>query len=126
MRRSGTRVEALQWFGLFAGGAAWFVHLVFGFAMTQADCSVGGSSWGASRGSYQLPLTLGTLAVAVLAELAAFAAFREVRRADADAPGPRGRLRFFAVAALVANVLFATAIVLGGLGVFAGATCRQS
>jgi hypothetical protein len=121
-----TRLELLQWFGLLAGGAAWAVHLVFGYGMTLVDCSAGSRAWGVSRGVYELPLTVGALAVAVLAETAAAVVYRQVRQVHYDAPGPRGRLHFFAVAALVGNVLFATAIVLEGIGVFAGAACRQS
>jgi hypothetical protein len=121
-----TRLELLQWFGLLAGGAAWIVHLVLGYGMVLATCSAGGRTWSTNRGNYELPLTAVALAIAVLAEVAAFAVFRDVRAVHDDAPGPRGRLHFFAVGALVANVLFATAIVLEGIGVFAGATCRQS
>jgi hypothetical protein len=121
-----TRLELLQWFGLLAGGAAWAAYLVFGYGMMLVDCSPGSRAWGASRGAYELPFMLAALAIAVAAEAAAAVLYREVRRVHYDAPGPRGRLHFFAVAALVGNVLFATAIVLMGIGVFAGAACRQS
>jgi hypothetical protein len=123
---SRTRLELLQWFGFLAGGGAWAVSLVLGYGMTLADCSAGGRSWGSARSSYQLPLTAVALTIAVLAELAAFTVYRDLEQVHDDAPGPRGRLHFFAVAALIGNVLFAVAIVLGGVGVFAGATCRQS
>jgi len=43
-----------------------------------------------------------------------------------DAPGPEGRLHFFAVAALVGNVLFLMLVGLDGLGSLTHLPCVQS
>jgi len=50
----------------------------------------------------------------VLAWAAAFLAYRETRVVDEYAPGPSGRIRFFAQAALLANVLFLVIVVSTG------------
>jgi hypothetical protein len=121
-----TRLELLQWFGLLAAPLAWGVHLVFGFGVVQADCGVGGSRWGLDMHLIEALLTAAALLVALSAEGAALAVYRELRRVHYDAPGPRGRQYFFAVASLVGNALFVVAIALSAVGVFSLATCRQS
>lgn len=65
----------------------------------------------------------GTLVV--LAEVAAAVVFRRTRGVGDDDDPPPGRLHFFAVAALVANVLFLTAMVLDTIASVFGTLCRQ-
>jgi uncharacterized membrane protein len=115
------RLELLQWFGLLAAPLAWATQLVVGYFVTQAAC--GGA--GGVR-SWTIPLTALAAAVAVGAQVSAFTLYRELQEVEQDAPGPAGRLRFLAVAALVGNVLFFALIALGGLGAIFHVPCRGS
>jgi len=119
------RLELLQWFGLLAAPLAWTVQLVVGFGAADANCARAGSRWGISVEGWMIGLTAAAATVAVCAELSAAALFRELRDVEDDAPGPRGRLHFFSVAALVGNVLFIGLIVLTAFGVLSHLGCRQ-
>lgn len=120
------RLEVLQWYALLGGALAWTALHVLGYFVSVAGCSAPVERWGISAGLWGGLLT-GIAAAAVLAaELAAFVVFRETSSADHDAPGPLGRLHFFAVAALVGNVLFLMLVALDGLGSLYHLPCRQS
>jgi hypothetical protein len=121
---SRARLELLQWFGLVAAPAAWAVHLVVGFYLAEAHCEA--TRWDDGWLSTQVALTAVTVVVALLAEAAAIAVYRDLRRVDGDAPGPSGRQRFFAIGGLVGNVLFLVAIFLTGIAVAATQGCRQA
>jgi hypothetical protein len=116
------RREALQWFALFAGPAAWAVHLVAGFEVTDAACTAGLGPFG--RGPALTALTVAAALVAALGEVAAIAVFRSLQTVSGDAPGPGGRQRFLAFGAMVANVLLFVAIVLAGVATAANSGCR--
>jgi hypothetical protein len=117
-----TRREALQWFALFAGPAAWAVHLVAGFEVTDAACNAGLGPF--AHGVALTVLTVAAALVAVLGEAAAIAVFRSLEDVSGDAPGPGGRQRFLVFGAMVANVLLFLAIVLAGIGTAANPGCR--
>lgn len=120
---SRVRLEFLQWFGLLAAPLAWTVQLVAGTGVAAASCD---GSGGVSVAPVAATLTGVGLAIAVAAEMSAFTVFRTLRAVDHDAPGPEGRLRFFALAALVGNLLFFVVILLSGVGTLAQLPCRQS
>ena len=121
-----TRLELLQWFALLAAPVAWGTNLVFGYGVTQAHCAAGGSRWGLDHTLIVSLLTAGALVIALGAQAAAIVVYRELQRVHDDAPGPRGRQHFFAVAALVGNVLFTVGIVLNAAGSLSVGPCRQS
>lgn len=121
MALSRTRLELLQWFGLLAAPLAWAAQVVVG--VFAAD---GGCARGLAIGPWQVTLALLAGTIAVLAELAAFTLYRALQQVDKDAPGPHGRLRFFALAALLGNVLFFVIIVLDGVGTVYHLPCGQS
>jgi hypothetical protein len=116
------RREALQWFALLAGPAAWTIHLVAGFEVTDASCSAGLGPFGHSAAL--VALTVAAALVVVLAEGAAIVVFRSLRDVPGDAPGPAGRQRFLAFGAMVGNVLMLGAIVLAGIAATAHSGCR--
>ena len=119
------RLERMQWYGLLAAPLAWCVQLVVGFGAADANCSRGAMHWGIPVGAWVAGLTAGAAVIAVSAELTALALYRELREVADDAPGPRGRLHFFSIAALVGNVLFIGVITLTAVGVFSHLGCRQ-
>jgi hypothetical protein len=120
------RLELLQWFSLFAGPLAWATEHVVGYGISQAGCSPGGAQWDLDPAVLQTVLALLVGIVVVAAWLAALVAFRETRTVDKDAPGPLGRIHFFAQAALLGNVLFFVIVVLDGVGTVHDLPCRQS
>jgi hypothetical protein len=117
------RLELLQWFGLLGAPLAWTIQLVAGFGVADASCDGAG---GISVTPFAVTLTAFALAVAVAAEAAAVVLFRSLEAIEADAPGPAGRLRFFAVAALLGNVLFFVIILLSGVGAVVHLPCSQA
>jgi hypothetical protein len=118
------RLGLLQWYGVLGGGLAWAAQLVLGFAGTQKECGLGGTASGLGSDLWQLVLLVLGALVVLGAEGAAALVFLRTRDARDDDPPPRGRWHFFAGAALVANVLFLTMIVLGGTAAITGALCR--
>jgi hypothetical protein len=126
MRRSDSFVELLQWFGLLAAGLAWMAQLVLGFGVSIAACSAGSARWGVDVRTWAIALTAAGATIALLAEAAAVRVFLDARETDEYGPPPWGRRHFFAVAAIVGNLLFFVAILLNGAGVLSHSSCVQS
>jgi hypothetical protein len=120
------RLELLQWFGLFGGALAWAAQHVVGFAISDSGCSVAGRQWGLPVSTLQVLLGVAAGAIAIAAWTAALVAFRETRAVGGDAPGPAGRIHFFAEAALLGNVLFLVIIVLNAVSTVVELPCRPS
>lgn len=118
------RLAVLQWVGLLAGAALWGTAHVVGYGVTEADCSPGSSGWGIGLDLWEGVL-LSSCGVLVLASAASAAAV-VVRTAGTsyEAPPPAGRIRFFAIAALVADVIFLVMIALYTAGAIASIPCR--
>jgi hypothetical protein len=120
------RLELLQWFGLFGGALAWTVQHVVGYGISDSGCSVAGRQWGLPVTTMEVVVSLVAGAVVVAAWAASFVAFQETRLVDKDAPGPSGRIHFFAQAALLGNVLFLVIVVLDGVSTVYHLPCRPS
>ena len=120
------RLGILQWFGLIAGAGVWFAQHVVGFGITQAECSSGGAGWGIGNDVWQAALLAASALLILAAEAAAVAVFRGTRGTAYDSdPPPPSRLRFFAIAAMVANVIFLMIVLLDGFASIVNVTCRQ-
>lgn len=129
-------LSVLQWFGILAGALAWTGQHIVGYGVGQAKCVAGGMHWDIGYDVWQLTLTSCAGLVIVLAEVCAAIVFLRTREADyGDGPAelgrwrgehPYGRLHFFATAALAANVLFLTIVLLDGLSSTFAVLCRQS
>jgi hypothetical protein len=120
------RAEACQWFALFGGALAWATQLVLLVGVGTATCSTGGSQWNVDRGAWVVTVTVTVAAIVLAAEAAALAVALSTRGVEEDGPPPDGRRYFFAVAAIVGNVLFLGAVVLTGAGILAHPPCQQS
>jgi hypothetical protein len=119
-----TRLELLQWFGLFGGALAWATQHVVGFGISDSGCSLPGRQWGLPVSTLEVLVGVGACAITISAWAAAYVAFRETRSVAEDAPGPAGRIRFFAQAALLGNVLFLVIVVLDAVGSVSELPCR--
>lgn len=119
------RLAILQWLGLLVGAAVWGAAHVVGYGVTEARCSTGSAGWGIHLDLWEGVLMgiAGTLALA--AGLSALAVVVGTSGTSYEAAAPAGRLRFFAIAALVANAIFLVMIVLYAVGTIANVPCRQ-
>jgi hypothetical protein len=118
------RLELLQWYALLGGALAWTGEHVLGYFVSAAGCSTSVGHWHVSLVLWESLLTGAALAAVLAAEAAAFLVYRATAVVDDDAPGPDGRMHFFAQAALLGNVLFFMLVVLDGAGVLYHANCR--
>jgi len=117
-------LEIAQWFGVLAGGLAWAVQHVVGYGVTEAACGANGLA--VRSDPWQIGLAAGAGAVVLAAEASAIVVYLATRGVDYAGDPPAGRLHFFALAAIVTNLLFLTVVVLDGTGALAGIGCRQS
>ena len=120
------RLEFLQWYALLGGALAWTAEHVLGYFVSVAGCSASVGHWNVSLAVWESLLTGVSLAAVLAAEAAALLVYRATAVVDDDAPGPDGRMHFFAQAALLGNVLFFMLVVLDGAGVLYHANCRLS
>ena len=120
------RLEVLQWLGLFVGGSLWATAHVVGFGISEARCSAAGSGWGIHFDVWEVVVTTIAGVLVLSAALAAGAVVVGTRGWSYEEGPPEGRLRFFAIAALVANVIFLVMIVLYAVGTTLNIPCRQA
>ena len=120
------RLAVLQWLGLFLGAALWGAAHILGYGITEADCSRGSAGWGISLDLWEGLVTAIAAALALTSALAAAAVVVGTRETSYEAAPPVGRMRFFAIAALIADAIFLAIIVLYAVGVTAGVPCRQA
>jgi hypothetical protein len=130
------QLAAVQWVGVVVAPLAWTGQHVVGYGVGEARCSVAGMRWGIGFDTWQLAIMAAAAVLILVSEAAAvtvFLATRETNYGDGP-PGdgswggavPYSRLHFFAAAAMVANVLFLTLILLSGLGSVFSTLCAQS
>ncbi len=113
-----TRLELLQWYALFAGPWLWATQHVLLFGLTNSHCSMAVTYWNVPVVWLNVVITVLCGAAVVAAWAAAFVVYRAVQSFGEYAPGPWGRMRFFAEAALLGNVLFFMIVVLDAAGAF--------
>jgi hypothetical protein len=119
------RLEILQWYALLGGALAWTAQHVLGYFLSVAGCSGPVSHWGIDARLWGGLLTGVTVAAIVAAQAAAVLVYRETASVEEDEAGPLGRLHFFALAALVGNVLFFVLVALDATGSLYHLPCRQ-
>ena len=115
---SRTRLEILQWYALFAGPWMWAAQHVLLFGVASSHCSLPVAYWHVPVIWLNALITIVCGGAVVAAEVAAFVVFRATSDIGEYAPGPWGRLRFFAEAALLGNVLFLMIVALDATGAF--------
>jgi hypothetical protein len=115
---------------------AWTGQHIVGYGVGEARCSVAGAGWGIGYDTWQLAILAAAGLLVVVSEAAAVTVFLATRETNfGDGPAatgrwagavPYSRLHFLAMAAMVANVLFLTVILLDGLGAVFSTLCAQS
>ncbi len=120
------RLAFLQWFGFLAGGTIWFALFLAGIGTSVAVCNPASSRWGIPHDTVQTALLGFSGAVVLAAEAAAVAVFRATRNVSEQDPPPQGRLHFFAIGAMVGNLVFLVIILLSGIATIVDRTCHQA
>jgi hypothetical protein len=121
------RLAVLQWIGLLLGAAFAGAGFLVAYGVTEAECGQGSALWGIGNDTWEAVL-LGVAALFVVAaEAAAVTVMLRTRTVsyDSDAP-PLSRIRFFAIASLVANALFLGVLALAALASIVDEACRQA
>jgi len=117
--------EFLQWYGLGGAALVWAAQHVIGFGATVARCGVGGARFGIDLHTWELATFATALLFVLAAEAAAVVTVARTWGAEYDGPPPEGRRHFFALAALVGNLLFLVVILLSGISSITFDPCRQ-
>jgi hypothetical protein len=120
------RLNALQWIGLITGAAAWSIQEVAGYALTEAECGPGDAPWGVQNDTWQVSFMIVAILLLVAAEAASITVLLRTRGTTYELEPPLGRIRFFAITAVVANALFLVAVPLSGVASMAATVCRQA
>lgn len=120
-------LEILQWGGLFLGAAIFACAHVLGYGIVLATCNPGNATFGIGHHVWEGALMASSALVVLIAEAAAITvvlATRDVEEGYEDDP-PYGRIRYFAIAASFANVLFLGIVLLELFGSLFNVACRQ-
>jgi hypothetical protein len=130
------QLGVVQWIGVVVAPLAWTGQHVVGYGVGEARCSVAGVHWGVGYDTWQLGVLAAAGLLVVVSEAAAVAVFLATRDTNfGDGPSGAGRwggavpytrLHFFATAAMVANVLFLTVILMDGIASVFSTLCAQS
>jgi hypothetical protein len=107
--------EFLQWFGLFGAALTWTAQLVLGFGVAVARCGAANTVLMVDERTWEWSLMGAAIALVLLSEAAALTTLWETRAVHYDDAAPDGRRHFFALAAVLGNLLFLVAIVLSGV-----------
>src|SRR5205085_133522 len=127
--------NALLWFGVIGGPAAFTADFVASIAFGFAQCDDPAGRWQLPVHSWQAALaaagalvTLASIAVALRIFLRTFRiddAFVKERRGTGSAP-PLGRVHFLSIVGLVVNFLVLAIMVMTGIGAPLLSLCHQS
>jgi nitrate reductase gamma subunit len=120
------RLSILQWVGLGLGGTVWFAQHIVGYGITEARCDAVGPGWGIQHDLWQAVLMASAAVLVVAAEAAAITVLWRTRTVSYEDGPPPGRIRFLAIAAATANVIFLLIILLDGLAAIFSVACRQA
>lgn len=120
------RLSQLQWFGLLAGGLAWWGEFLAATGESQASCNPGSGRWGLPHDTIELVLTVLGAAVVIAALAASVLVFRRTQDVEEQAAPPPGRLHFFAAAAMAGNLIFLVIILETGVASIADRLCHQA
>jgi len=123
------RLNAIVWFGVLGGPAAWAVQFLFAMQFALARCESPNARFQFPVHGISLALGVAGVVVALLAELAAVAVFRATvpDRGEHDAASiTRGRLHFLAAVGMTVNPLTLTICAMVAVGVPLLSVCRQS
>ena len=119
------RLSVLQWFGLVAGTVMLAVGETLGVGLTFAECNVGGARWSIANDPWEMTILSAAALVMVLSAAASATIIARTQGTSYDDDPPLSRIRFFAIAALAANLIYTVIMMLDLFGNVFNAVCRQ-
>ena len=129
------QLSVVQWVGVMVAPLAWTGQHIVGYGVGQARCEVG-AAWNLGFDTWQIAIVVAACLLILISEAAAITVFVATREANyGDGPAgegrwggavPHTRIHFFATAAMVANILFLTVVLLDGLASVFNSLCVQS
>ncbi len=127
--------NALLWFGVLGGAAAWVLQFLANLAFTFAQCNQPTQRWILPVHSWEIGLSVLALAVGLAATGVSLWIFlrtyqiddvaAQERRGEGVRP-PLGRVSFLSMIGLTVNVLALAIVVLTGIGAPLLPVCQQS
>ncbi len=118
------RLSRLQWIGLLLGAAMFALAHLSGYSIALAECGPARASFGIDHKVWEGAALASAAFVVILAEAASVAVLLGTRETSYEAEPPPSRVRFFAIAASTANILFFSICVLDLLGEMFNVACR--
>ena len=120
------RLELLQWTGLLGGAATGGAAHVIGYGTTEARCNGAAPIFDIDFHLWEGLINGLAALVALAAASAAATVLLQTRYVSYEDDPPIGRIRFFAIAALIANVLFIMMVLLYLVGSVGNTPCVQA
>jgi hypothetical protein len=123
------QLNALVWFGVLGGPAAWAMQFLFGMQFGLARCESPDARFQFPVHTISVVLAATGVVIGVLAELTAVAVFRAIRGPDDLPQAPEvtaGRLRFLAAVGMTVNPLTLTLCAMLAVGSPILGICHQS
>jgi len=117
-------LELLQWGGLLAGAGAFAAAHVVGYGTVLAECNPANAQFGIGHDVWMASLLASSALVVVIAEAASIGVLLATRETSYEAEPPPSRIRFFAIAAATANVIFLAIVLLDLFGNLYNVPCR--
>lgn len=127
--------NALIWFGVLGGGAAWAVQFVANLAFTFAQCNAPAGRWQLPVHGWEIGLSAAAIAVGLAAEGVCVWLFLrtfhldhvfEAERHGEGSPPPTGRISFLSMVGLTVNFLALAIMVMTAIGAPLLPVCQQS
>ena len=109
------RLTVLEWTGLFLGAAVFALAHLSGYSIALAECGPARAAFGIDHRVWEGAALSSAAALALVAEAAAITVLRSTTHE---------RLRFFAICAAAANILFFTICILDLAAELSLAVCR--
>jgi len=121
-------LEILQWGGLFLGGAIFACAHVLGYGIVLAACNPANATFGIDHHVWEGALMASAAVVVLIAEAASVLVLYGTRdlAGGYEAEPPLSRIRYFAITAALANVLFLSIVLLELFGSLFNVACRQA
>lgn len=115
-----------QWFAMGGAGVAWFFQEIFGYWISQGNCSESGAGWGSGAEFWTIVAAAVAAAIAIAAGLVAVGLFRGTVEAETHGGPPPGRVRFLAIVGMAMTPLFLAMILMSGIGAGVLSPCHTS
>jgi hypothetical protein len=117
------RLNALVWFGVIGGAAAWAIQFLFGMQLGLARCESPNARFQFPVHGWAIGLAAGALAILVLAQVSSVVVFRATREKETIS---MQRIHFLATVGLTVNPPLMAIAIMTGVGSPLLSLCQQA